>query len=304
MRNPLSVSSNLSANTRGALWMLASAVAFTLMTTLIKYLGADYGPMLQTFYRQLAGLAVMAPFILRDPKAAYRTSRPDIMFFRAGAATVGLILAFYSYQVLPLADANALSFTRTLWIVPLAVFVLGETVGIHRAAATLIGFAGVLVMLQPAGGGLANWKGAAGALGSAFLFAMTVTAMKIATRDTAPAVLLAWAATLGFILSIPLALLEWRWPTPFDFALLCTMGVLGLATQFCYIQGMAAGDAVAMAPIDYTRLVFAVLLGFALFSEVPNLTTMAGAAIVIAATLYITIRESRLKKPPASPVQE
>jgi drug/metabolite transporter (DMT)-like permease len=128
--------------------------------------------------------------------------------------------------------------------------------------------------------------------------------MKIATRDTATGVLMAWAAVLGFLLSIPLALVEWRWPTPGDFALLCAMGVLGLATQYCYISGMAAGDAVAMAPIDYTRLVFAVLLGLALFQEVPNLTTMLGAAIVIAATLYITIRESRLKKPPPPPAPE
>ncbi len=303
MRNPLSTS-RLSANTRGALWMLASAVTFTLMTTLIKYLGDGYGPMLQTFYRQLAGLAVMTPFILRDPRAAFATSRPDLMFFRAGGTTVGMILAFYSYQVLPLADANALSFTRSLWIVPLAVFLLGERVGLHRASATLLGFAGVLVMLQPAGQGAGNWLGAAASLGSAFLFAMTVTAMKIATRDTATGVLMAWAAVLGFLLSIPLALVEWRWPTPGDFALLCAMGVLGLATQYCYISGMAAGDAVAMAPIDYTRLVFAVLLGLALFQEVPNLTTMLGAAIVIAATLYITIRESRLKKPPPPPAPE
>jgi len=293
----------LSANTRGALWMLGSAVAFTLMTTLIKYLGSDYGPMLQTFYRQLAGLAVLAPIILRDPVGAFRTSRPDIMIFRAGATTLGMILAFYSYQALPLADANALSFTRALWIVPLALFVLGETVGIHRLAATLVGFAGVVIMLQPSGEGGGSWLGAAASLGSAFLFAMTVTAMKIATRDNSTAVLMVWSATLGFFLSIPLALYEWRWPAFSDFVLLCVMGVLGLATQFCYIKGMAVGDAVAMAPIDYTRLVFAILLGLVLFQEVPNLLTMAGAAVVIVATLYITIRESRLKAAPP-PVQE
>ena len=288
----------LSANTQGALWMLASAVTFTVMTTLIKYLGADYGPMLQTFYRQLAGLAVMAPFIVRDPVAAFRTSRPDIMIFRAGATTIGMILAFYSYQALPLADANALSFTRALWIVPLAVFVLGETVGVHRIAATLVGFAGVILMLQPSGAGGGSWLGAMASLGSAFLFAMTVTAMKFATRDNATSVLMAWSATLGFVLSIPLALFEWRWPSASDFVLLCVMGVLGLATQFCYIKGMSLGDAVAMAPIDYTRLVFAILLGLALFQEVPNVLTMAGAAVVIAATLYITIREARLKAVP------
>lgn len=291
----------LSANTRGALWMLGSAVTFTVMTTLIKYLGSDYGPMLQTFYRQLAGLAIMAPIIIRNPVAAFRTSRPDIMIFRAGATTIGVILAFYSYQALPLADANALSFTRALWIVPLALLVLGEKVGVHRIAATLAGFAGVIIMLQPSGEGGGNWLGAMASLGSALLFAMTITAMKIATRDNSTTVLMAWSAVLGFILSIPFALFEWRWPAFGDFLLLCVMGVLGLATQFCYIKGMSMGDAVAMAPIDYTRLVFAILLGFALFQEVPSLLTMAGAAVVIAATLYITIREARLQGRPPAP---
>jgi drug/metabolite transporter (DMT)-like permease len=220
------------------------------------------------------------------------------MFFRAGGTTIGMILAFYSYQALPLADANALSFTRSLWIVPLAFFVLGEKVGVHRMTATLVGFLGVLIMLQPSGEGSSNFLGAAASLSSAFLFAMTITAMKIATRDTATSVLIAWAATLGFILSIPFAIYEWRWPGPSDFILLCAMGVLGLATQYCYIQGMASGDAVAMAPIDYTRLVFAIILGFVLFIEIPNLLTMVGAAIVIASTLYITIREARLKSTP------
>jgi drug/metabolite transporter (DMT)-like permease len=303
MQNLTTVHRRLSANTRGALWMLGSAVTFTLMTTLIKYLGSDYGPMLQTFYRQLAGLVVMAPFIARDPVGAFRTSRPGIMVFRAGATTIGMILAFYSYQALPLADANALSFTRALWIVPLAVFVLGEKVGVHRVTATAVGFAGVLIMLQPSGEGGGNWLGAAASLGSAFLFAMTITAMKVATRDNATSVLMVWAATLGFFLSIPLAIVEWRWPTFPDFLLLSAMGVLGLATQFCYIKGMSEGDAVAMAPIDYTRLVFAILLGFALFQELPNLLTMAGAGVVIAATLYITIREARLKRAPP-PVRE
>ncbi|MBI1211965.1 MAG: EamA family transporter [Alphaproteobacteria bacterium] len=284
--------------------MVGSAVTFTLMTTLIKYLGADYGPMLQTFYRQLAGLAVMAPIIARDPLGAFYTNRPDIMIFRAGATTIGMILAFYSYQALPLADANALSFTRALWIVPLAFFVLGEKVGRHRISATLVGFAGVIIMLQPSGQGGENWYGAAASLGSAFLFAMTITAMKVATRDNAVSVLMVWAATLGFVLSIPLAIFEWRWPALSDFLLLCAMGVLGLATQYCYIKGMSLGDAVAMAPIDYTRLVFAILLGLALFQEVPNLLTMLGAAVVIAATLYITVREARLKRAPPPPARE
>lgn len=287
----------LSANVRGALWMLASAITFTLMTSLIKYLGADYSPALQTFYRQAAGLLVLAPIIVRDPVGAFRTSRPGILLFRSLAGTLGLVLAFWAYQELPLAEANALSFTRTLWIVPLAIFVLGEKVGPWRLGATLIGFGGVLIMLQPSIANAVGWPAAA-ALSSAALFAMTITGMKVMTRDHSVTVLMVWSAVLGFVLSIPLAVTEWRWPDPVDLALLAAMGVLGLVTQVCYIKGMALGDAAAMAPIDYTRLVFAILFGLVLFHEIPNLVTMLGALVVIGSTLVITLRDLHSKQQP------
>lgn len=293
----------LSANARGGLWMLASALTFTLMTTLIKYLGADYSAPLQTFYRQAASVIVLAPIVLRDPAGAFAAKRPDILWFRALAGTLGLFCAFYAYQHMPLAEANALSFTRTLWLVPLAMFVLREPVGVWRTGAALVGFAGVLVMLQPSAQGFSAGLPALAALASALLFAFTVTGMKILTRDHSLTTLTVWSAGLGLLLATPLALLQWRWPSPFDLALLAAMGVLGLANQVCYIKGMSLGDTAAMAPIDYTRLVFAVLIGFAFFHEVPNAATMAGALIVIASTLFITLREVRLKKtrPPMRP---
>lgn len=285
----------LPGNSRGALWMLASAATFTVMTMLIKLLGADYPAALQTLYRQAAGLLVMAPLILRNPRAAFHTTRVGILLFRSVAGTVGMILAFYAYQKLPLADANALSFTRTLWLVPLAAFVLKEHVGPRRVSATIIGFLGALIMLQPSAQGNMGWPAAA-ALASSLLFALTVTGMKVMTRDHTIMTLMTWSAVLGFVLAIPPALYVWRWPTPLDLTLLGAMGVLGTITQACYIKGMAEGDAAVMAPIDYTRLVFAIVLGYVWFGDVPSSMTMAGAGVVIVSTLYITWRESQLGK--------
>lgn len=281
--------------------MIASASTFTVMTMLIKYLGASYPAALQTFYRQLAGLIVLLPMILHDPRAAFRTTRPGILLFRSCAGTVGMILSFYAYQKLPLADANALSFTRTLWLVPLAVFVLKENVGPRRISATIIGFLGALLMLQPSVQGHMGWQPTAAALGSALLFALTVTGMKVMTRDHSIMALMAWSAVLGFVLAIPPALFVWRWPAPADLLLLGAMGVLGTMTQACYIKGMAEGDAAVMAPLDYTRLVFAVVLGYALFGDVPGSMTMIGAGIVITSTIYITLREAQLGKPKPPP---
>ena len=284
-------------NLRGALWMLGSALGFTAMTVLIKFLGDDYPAALQTFYRQAAGLVILLPIIMRRGKAAFTTTRPGILFFRSAAGTLGMILSFYAFQKMPLADANALSFTRTLWLVPLAAFVVRETVGPLRIGAAVVGFLGVLLMVRPgAGGEFALGLPALAMLAASFLFALTITGMKVMTRDHSPTVLLVWAATLGFVFAIPGAFFTWRWPEPVDLALLCAMGVLGTITQACYIKGMQAGDAAAMAPIDYTRLVFTVAAGFLIFHELPSVWTMAGAGVVVASTLFITFREQQLAR--------
>lgn len=287
----------LTPNVRGALWMLASALAFTAMATLVKFLGHGYSPALQTFYRQVAGFLILLPVILKHRGAAYATTRPGILIFRSAAGVIGIMLSLYAFQEMPLADANALSFTRTLWLVPLAALVLREKVGPLRIGAAAVGFLGVLVMLRPGvGGSFALGLPALAMLASAFLFSLTVTGMKVMTRDHSPTVLLVWAATLGFLFAIPGAFLSWRWPAPLDLVLLAIMGALGTATQACYIKGMQLGDAAAMAPVDYTRLVFAAAAGFLLFREVPTVWTLAGAAIVVASTLFITWREQQLAR--------
>jgi drug/metabolite transporter (DMT)-like permease len=117
--------------------------------------------------------------------------------------------------------------------------------------------------------------------------------MKVMTRDHAPMVLLVWSATLGLAFAVPGAALAWRWPTPVDLALLVAMGVIATVNQWCYIKGMQIGDAAAMSPIDYTRLVFAAAAGFLLFGELPGPGTIAGAGVVVASTLFITWREHR-----------
>ena len=287
----------LSTNLQGALWMLGSAVTFSGMTVLIKFLGSDYPAALQTFYRQAAGLVVLLPLILRHRSAAFATSRPAIVIFRSLAGTVGMILSFYAFQKMPLADANALSFTRTLWLVPLAAFVVKEQVGPLRIGAAIAGFVGVLVMIRPgAGGEFAVGLPALAMLASAFLFAFTVTGMKVLTRDHSLTVILVWSAVLGLALSIPGAILTWRIPDMKDFLLLCAMGVIATANQACYVKGMSLGDAAAMAPIDYTRLVFTAAAGFFLFAEVPSRWTLLGAGIVVVSTLFITFREQQLAR--------
>jgi drug/metabolite transporter (DMT)-like permease len=231
--------------------------------------------------------------MMRDPRGLFHTTRPGILLFRGGAGCLSIILSFYSYQKIPLAEANVLSFTRILWMVPLAIFVLHEKVGPRRIAATLIGFLGVLVIARPSGHSELGWATAAG-LASALLFAFTVTGLKVVTRDHSAATVMAWSTGLGLIFAIPPALFTWQWPTSHDLLLLALMGAFGTLTQWCYIKGIAIGEAAAMVPFDYVRLPLAMLAGYTLFGDVPTLRTFIGAGIVIGSTLYITFRELRV----------
>jgi drug/metabolite transporter (DMT)-like permease len=275
--------------------MLAASVVFVAMTSLVKYLGDDYAPQVQNLYRQGAALIGVLPFILRDPSGVLPVRRMGLIVMRTFCGTIGVILTFYSYQEMPLAEANALSFTRALWVTLLAALVLKETLGIHRIAALLIGFGGVILLLRP-GAHFHLGLPQAAALAATLLLALSITGMKSMTRDFRPISVLAWSALLGTLISIPASIPVWRWPSPADFALLALMGGLGVFNQFFFIRGMAACDAAAMAPLDYSRLVLSVGAGYLLFSEVPDALALAGAGVIVVSTLYITIRELHLAR--------
>jgi drug/metabolite transporter (DMT)-like permease len=273
--------------------MLGSASSFVAMATLVKYLGADYPASLQLFYRQLAGVLVVIPLVLRSTTPVFRSPRPRLVIMRSVLSVTGITLMFYSYQHLPLADANALSFTRVLWVVLLAAVLLREPLGLKRICSTLAGFAGVLLIVNPTGHVLD--LASLAALLSALLLGWSVTGIKSLTSDHSTITIVSLAGVLGLVLSFPAALLVWRWPTGHDLMLLALMGAFGAINQTCYVKAMSLGDAGVMAPMDYLRMIFAVLSGWLFFGDLPSVRTLLGAAIIIASTLYITSLQEEKK---------
>jgi len=277
--------------------MLLSALSFTATTSLVKYLGSDFPPMVQVFYRQLVGACLVVPLICHSDQPVLRTPAPGIMIFRAITSLFGTNLAFYSYQVLPLAEANALSFSRALWVVLLAAAILREPMGRNRVVAILAGFAGVMIILNPADQHFNI--GVVAGLASAALLAGTVIGMKSIVRTHSTTTVFAFSVLLGLLLSIPAAFWAWHWPTTPQLLLLIAMGVLGAVTQTCYIKGMTAGEASVMATLDYTRLLFSIFAGWMFFNTLPGARAIVGSAVIVVATLYVTV----LARPKKQPVQ-
>jgi drug/metabolite transporter (DMT)-like permease len=284
---------SLAPNLIGAGWVFLSALSFTAMMTLVKFLGEEYPAAVQSAYRQAASLVMISPLLLRDGKRIFVTSRPWLMIGAMALSAYALVLSLSSYQLLQFAEANALSFTRMLWLVPLAAMVLREPIDRARGAATIVGFLGVLVMLHP-DHSLHLGLGQIIALAAAFVTTAVIVAMKLLASGHRTSTILAYSATIGFLFSLVPALFFWRWPTWHDLAILAAMGALGVTTQATYYRGLAVGAAAAIVPVDYTRLPLTALVGWLLFHEVPSLATIVGGGIVIVATLFISWHELRV----------
>jgi len=291
----------LHSNLQGALWMLASAACYTTMATCLKLLAERAYPDSQMLlFRCIAGVVLLLPLALRQGPSVWTTPRPWVMARRCLASAFGLLLAFYAFTHMPLADAQALSFARSLFVVLLAALLLKERVGPWRQGAVLIGFIGVLVMLRP--GAMQIDLAALAMLGSALLMGFTVVTVKDLSKDHSTVSLVLWMNAVTTLVCLPFALSGWRSPVALeDWAIFALLAVTGVLAQTFFTRGLTSGDASLMTLMDYARMPMAVLAGLLVFRERPDEWTLLGAAIVIGSTVFITLREARVAPSRAPP---
>ncbi|MEI7610024.1 MAG: DMT family transporter, partial [Rhodospirillaceae bacterium] len=211
-----------------------------------------------------------------------------------GRATIGLaamLLMFWSYHLLPLADAVAIGFSAPLFLAALSVPLLGEKVGAARWGAVLVGFVGVLVMVKP--GATALDLGSLVALGAALGYALAAIAVRQLSRTEHPNTIVFYF-TLNTGLLAALAL-PWVWATPTlsDLGLLALTGLLGGAVQYCGTHAYTLGPAAVIGPFNYSAILWATLFGWLIWGDLPDRWVLLGAAVVIASGLFIVLRETR-----------
>jgi drug/metabolite transporter (DMT)-like permease len=282
-------------NARGALWILGAVSVFAIMDASIKWVGQTLDPFQIAFFRCVFGGLFVLPFALRHGPQAVRTRRWGGHLARALIGYTAMILGFYAVTHLPLADATALSFTRPLFMIVLAVLFLGEQVRWRRWSATGIGFLGVLVMARP---GDSGFDFAATVAVTATLFVAGVGVMlKRLSATERPETIIFYFTLTSSLLALGPALYVWRTPGWAEWAVMILLGALGSLGQYLSIRAYRIAEATAVDPVDYARLLLATGLGLALFGELPDRWTLLGALIIIGSTLYITRREARLGRP-------
>jgi drug/metabolite transporter (DMT)-like permease len=208
--------------------------------------------------------------------------------------SVALALFFWGLKYVPLADGIAVAFTAPLFITALSVPVLGERVGPARWLAVLVGFAGMLVIVQP---GSDTFKlEMAIIVASAFVFALGITYTRKLSRTETVAGMFTWTTVVSLAVFGPLALLTWKTPEAGHLGAFAALGLIGGAAH--YLVGIAYRNAPAavVAPQEYVALVWGALIGWFMWGDVPSSATWAGAAIVAAAGGFIAVREQRAER--------
>lgn len=286
-------------NLRGSVLLLLAHFAFGAMVALIKALGTSIPVPQLLVIRQIVMMLLLLPLFLPDLGGALRTNHMPLQILR-GLCTLGSMgFGFTAIRHIPLADATALGFSQILFVTVLAVVVLKEKVGRHRWAATAIGFLGVLIMLRPGQNGFELFAFFA-VLGALF-GSGTAISVRILSRGERTATILLYQGLVLFAALIVPTVLNWVPPTPQQWLMLVLIGATGTAGQFLITRAFQTGEATALAPLDFTRLIINTAIGIVIFAELPDLVTVAGAALVVSSTIYVLHRNAKKGRPPERP---
>ncbi|MFY0615353.1 MAG: DMT family transporter [Hyphomicrobiaceae bacterium] len=286
--------SGLSPQLVGILAMSAAGFVFSCHDAITKYLSPHYPLGEIIFFRQLTSTIILTVYVLfTTGLQTYRVSNIPGQVGRALLFAISTTLIATSVMVLPLATALAIVFASPLLVAALSATALGEPVGPRRWAAIIAGFIGVVIIIRP-GDTSFTW----------LLLIPVAAASASALRDVVTRILhrtdntnsiLFWsniAIMLATLCSLPYG---WAQIAPFHIGIIILAGALNLLAHFLMITALRLGDAALVTPFRYTSLVWAAVLGYIIWDHIPDEFTVLGGSIIVAAGIYLVIRESQVK---------
>jgi drug/metabolite transporter (DMT)-like permease len=272
--------------------MIASGLVFNCANAASKWLVATYPVGEVLFSRALIALITMAAFILPTAGlAVYRTHRFGAHVMRATSQVGSQTMLLIAFSLMPLAGATAIMFSSPIFSTLASAYFLHEKVGPVRWIVLLIGFLGVLVIANP--GAETLQIGALFALGNAILFGTVVAGVRGMSSTESAETLTMFQLTLltsAYAVSLPFG---FRMPTGFDVAVMIGSGVANGVAQYLWTRAIHLAPTSAVVPFQYLQLVWAMLLGFAIWGDLPTLGLIVGSAIVISSGLYLFWHETR-----------
>jgi drug/metabolite transporter (DMT)-like permease len=288
---------------KGILFKLASALMFAVMSAFVRFAGETIPVGQVVFFRSAFAIVpvVVIYTLSRQLASAVHTKRPFGHVGRGTLGAAGMFLSFAALARLPLADVTVISFASPLITVALAALLLKERVRIYRWSAVTIGFLGVLVMLAPhleasriGGHTPAETVGALLALTAAFCNAgAVIQTRRLVDTETTSSIVFYFSLVCALVSALTLPF-DWKTPEPLVLAALISTGVLGGLGHLLLTESYRYAPASVVAPFDYTAILWAFLIGYAMFGEVPAPLVFIGAGIIIVTGLFVLWRERRL----------
>ncbi len=285
--------SDASPNLRGSVMMTGAFLLFSVMLTCIKLVGDRIAIPQILIVRQTVMMAIIFALAGRDLPRLVRTDRPRLQLVRGLFSLGAMSCGFTAIVHMPMAEATAIGFSQVLFVTLAAIVILHEVVDGRRWIAMAAGFCGVMIMLKPSGG-VMNAYALLAILGAMFGAGITITVRILGDRENTTTILIWQGIVVLAALATP-GWLSWQAPTVSEWVLMIVLGLVGLGGQWLITRAYQIGEASALAPLDFMRLLLATLSGYLVFSEVPDLATIVGATLVVGGTFY-TMRRNALRK--------
>ena len=279
---------------RAIVYMTASTVLFGLMAVCIRLASEQLHAFEIAFFRNFFGFVFTLPLLVRHGPGLLRTDKLPLYLFRCVIGIVSMLAGFWAIVHLPLAQAVAISYSTPIFVTIGAVFFLGEVVRARRWSAVIIGFIGVLVLMQPGTGDfrMASLVAVLAAVASA----TAAINIKFLSRTERADAIVVWTTMLWVPLSLLPALWVWQMPVGITWLWIVLSGLLGTTAHMFWTRALAQADASLLTPISFLQVLVVGVFGWWLFGEQVTRWTVAGAAIIFASNVYIAQREARLAR--------
>jgi len=277
---------------RGIMFMIGATVMFAISNAISKWVVASYPVGEVMFARSLSSLIVCSAFMLpATGLAVFATQRVRDHLARGLSQAISQTFTVIAFSLMPLAGAIAINFSAPLFSGLVSVLWLKERAGAARWGTLLVGFVGVLVVVQP--GADSFQLGALFALANAVMYGSVTVAVRGMSKTESANTLLMWQMVTLAVFHAFLLVFGFRWPTPQDAALFGSMGVANAAAQYLWTKALHAAPATAVSPFYYFLLVWSLVLGFFVWGDIPTVSLLAGSGIVVASGLFLLFHEAQ-----------
>lgn len=280
---------------QGVFWTLMITVVSATNDVLMKTLGERLHVTEISFFRFFFSLISVLPIIfMKSGVALFKTEQLSLHMWRGIIGAAAIALCCYSVNNMPLSENTTIMFTTQLFFLPLAYFFLKEKVDAARWIATLIGFVGILIIMQP---GTDTFQVVAFApMGSALCFAIISILAKKMIKDEHSLTLLFYFGLVTSVVTFPVMLPYWQTPILSELGLLLMSGICANLIQVCIFRAFSSTDASSLQPIFYTEIGISTVFGFLFFGQIPTIYVAIGAALIIGSTFAISVIETRKEK--------